>query len=87
MSNKKLLLTLSSVLVLAAGVAPAQFVPCDADLYTADGAGQVGLLDIVEFANDYFSGTNPVRSDFVPDGVLNLLDVALFASAVGTTGC
>lgn len=46
------------------------------------GDGVTNLLDIVLFANDYF-GSYDYRSDFLPDGQINLSDVALMAQGYG----
>ncbi len=37
----------------------------------------VDLLDVIEFTEDFYSGTNPFRSDFVYDGFVDLLDVVI----------
>jgi len=57
---------------------------CDADL---DGDGFVSITDIVLFAEDFFSGNHPARSDFNDDGAVDLTDVILLATALGKTGC
>lgn len=51
-----------------------------------NGDGLVNLVDVSLFAQDFFSGTAPFRSDLVWDGVLNLSDVGVFAQNLGV-GC
>ena len=51
-----------------------------------NGDGLVDLADASLFAQDFFSGTAPFRSDFVWDGVLNLSDVVAIAQNLGV-GC
>lgn len=45
--------------------------------------GVVDILDLPEFAGDFFGGLNPFRSDFQYDGVVDILDVVKLAQGYG----
>ncbi len=48
--------------------------------YDYDGGG-IGLTDLATFAQDFFGGANPDRSDFDGNGFVSLADLRSFASA------
>jgi hypothetical protein len=50
----------------------------------SNGDGWVNLVDVTNFSVDFFGAYN-FRSDFHPDGLLNLVDVSLLAYGVGTS--
>lgn len=50
-----------------------------------DGNGVVNLSDVIPFATDIKGGTYVYRSDFHFDLKLNLTDIILFATAIGTS--
>ena len=47
--------------------------------------GLVDLIDVTIFARDFMSGSAPLRSDFVWDGVLDLLDVVVMSEHLGAS--
>lgn len=51
-----------------------------------DGNLQIDLVDVALFAQDYFSGSHPFRSDFVWNGTIDLADLAILAEHFGA-GC
>lgn len=73
--------TQAGLRVYLAGVAITGSAALLIDLNSCDVDGDlvVGLNDFAEFAIDFNAGTNPFRSDFVPDGVVNLADLGDFA--------
>jgi len=50
-----------------------------------DGGG-VGAPDLALWAEDYFAGTHPARSDYDGDGAVTSLDLALWAGAFFAAG-
>jgi hypothetical protein len=57
-----------------------------AGLYDQDGANGVSLPDLGLWGADYFSSTNPDRSDYNGNGLVSLADLSLF-SACYFSGC
>lgn len=91
--NRKMLLALAYVIVLTVGAAQVigqtvvtPFPSCRCDL---DGSGAVNLSDVYLFGIDYWSGTNPSRSNFdnSADGKVNVGDIPWMAVSLGLTGC
>lgn len=50
-----------------------------------DGSGTVNLTDVQAFAGDFFAAGYNFRSDLFYDGLVNLSDLPLLATAIGAT--
>jgi hypothetical protein len=50
-----------------------------------NGDETVDLIDVVKFTQDFYSGTDPFRSDFLYDGLVDLLDVVVLAQSQGAS--
>ncbi len=72
----------SRVVVNGMPLGPSEGVTLNFNSPDLDGSGYVNLMEISEFAEDYFSGFT-FRSDLYRDGVLDLSDLVILAEFFG----